>query len=328
MAYKSYNNLVQKLYDNLILTGSISIDRIMNFNGHYKDLIQADKLHVLSLSILIDKLTNSRGGVATNIAYNLALLGESPIVVGSIGNDAGSYLSDFEKLGVITEHVHVSDLPTATFTVLTDSDDNQVGGFYPGAMSDISKLSLKPWYNTSSLVVISAGDPLGMDQLVKECIANNLDYVYDLGQQVTNITTDQMKLGLSRAKILFGNDYEIGTILGRTGMSETELNSLIPIIVTTLGEKGTTLSGSTQKTPLKIGAVNGVVAVDPTGAGDSYRAGFLYGYLRNWDLESCIELGSTIATYTIAMHGTQTHTFTLDQVREKHYSAYGKHLPK
>lgn len=319
---------MQRLYDNLILTGSISIDRIMNFNGHYKDLIQADKLHVLSLSILIDKLTNSRGGVATNIAYNLALLKEHPIVVGSIGNDAGEYLSDFEKLGVITKHIHVSDRPTATFTVLTDSDDNQVGGFYPGAMSDISKLTLEPWYNTHSLVIISAGDPVGMDQLVKDCIANNLDYAYDLGQQVTNITVEQMRLGLSHAKILFGNDYEVGTILGRTKMSESELNELVPLIVTTLGEKGTTLSGSTLKEVIQVPAIKGVVAVDPTGAGDSYRAGFLYGYLRNWDLKSCVELGSTIATYTISMHGTQTHQFTLDQVREKHYSAYGNQLPK
>lgn len=300
----------------------------MNFNGHYKDLIQADKLHVLSLSILIDKLTNSRGGVATNIAYNLALLQERPIVVGSIGNDTGEYLPDLEKMGVTTKYIHVSHLPTATFTVLTDSDDNQVGGFYPGAMSDISKLSLKPWYKTKSLVVISAGDPVGMDQLVKECIEHKLDYVYDLGQQVTNITVEQMKLGLSHAKILFGNDYELGTILGRTGYKADELNKLVPLIVTTLGEKGTTLSGSSLEKPLHINAISGIEAVDPTGAGDSYRAGFLYGYLRGWDLESCVELGSTIATYTISMHGTQTHSFTIDQVREKHYSAYGKHLPK
>jgi len=108
----------------------------MNFSGRYKDLIQADKLHVLSISILIDKLTNSRGGTATNIAYSLALLGEHPVLLGSIGSDAGSYMSDLKQVGVITSYVHESHLPTATFTVMTDADDNQVGGFYPGAMSD------------------------------------------------------------------------------------------------------------------------------------------------------------------------------------------------
>jgi len=319
---------MKKRYGNLILTGSISIDRIMNFGGHYKDLIQPDKLHVLSISILIDKLTNSRGGVAANIAYNLALIDESPILVGSLGTDASDYLTSLTSRGINTSHVHVSDLPTATYTVLTDSDDNQVGGFYPGAMSDITKLSLKPWYKTNSLVVISANDPSGMDQLVKECQSHGLDYVYDLGQQVTNISVDQMKLGLSGAKILFVNDYELGTILGRTGYSFNQLNELIPLIVTTLGAEGTRISGSSVASPLSIPAVKNVKLIDPTGAGDSYRAGFLYGYLRDWDLTACAELGSTVATYTISLPGTQTHTFTLASLIKKHYSSYGTHLPK
>jgi adenosine kinase len=317
---------MSKRYDNLILTGSISIDRIMNFGGRYKDLIQPDKLHVLSLSILIDKLTNSRGGVAANIAYNLALMGESPIMLGSIGQDAKDYLSDLTKQGINTSSVHVSDLPTATFTVLTDLDDNQVGGFYPGAMSDIKSLTLKPWYHTNSLVIISAGDPLGMDNLVKECQKHNLDYIYDVGQQVTNITTEQLKKGLSAAKILIVNDYELGTILGRTGYSESQLNELIPLIITTLGAKGTRLNGSEFKQPVEVPAVQNVEIIDPTGAGDSYRAGFLYGYLRNWDLADCVRLASVVATYTLSKHGTQTHTFTLDELKEKLYSAYGTHL--
>lgn len=299
----------------------------MNFSGHYKDLIQSDKLHVLSLSVLIDNLTNSRGGVAANIAYNLALLGEKPVILGSIGKDAGTYLSDLNALGIDTTHIHQSDLPTATYTVLTDSSDNQIGGFYPGAMADIGSLNLQPWYDQNPLVVISAGDPILMDLLVKECIAHQLDYIYDLGQQVTNITVEQMKLGLSQAKIVLGNDYEIGTIVGRTGISKELLNQSIPIIVTTLGEKGTDISGASLKENIHVDAVKDVKPIDPTGAGDSFRAGFLYGYLRNWELASCIEMGSTIATYTIEKHGTQTHHFTLDEIIKKHYSAYGKHLP-
>jgi adenosine kinase len=319
---------VQKHYDHLILTGSISIDRIMNFNGKYSDLIQPDKLHVLSLSILIDKLTNSRGGTAANIAYNSALLGEKPILLGSIGEDAKEYMKDLESLGVTIDYVHVSKLPTPTFTVLTDSTDNQVGGFYPGAMSDISKLTLEPWYGKKALVVISANDPAGMDQLVKECIEHNLDYIYDLGQQVTNITVEQMKLGLSKAQILFGNDYELGTIIARTGYSEEQLNAQIPVIVTTLGAQGTKITGTSLKNDLFVPALENIKPVDPTGAGDSYRAGFLYGYLRDWELVQCAELGSTIATYTIEKHGTQTHTFTYDALIKKHEHAYGMQLPK
>ena len=314
---------MQKRYDHLVLTGSISIDRIMNFGGRYKDLIQPDKLHVLSLSILVDKLSNSRGGVAANIAYNLALLGESPVLLGSIGSDARDYLESLTSIGVDTSYVHVSDLPTATYTVLTDSQDNQIGGFYPGAMSDTGSLTLKPWYNTKSLIVISANDPGAMDQLVKECIEHNLDYAYDLGQQVTNITVEQMKLGIEHASILLVNDYELGAIVGRTGYTEAQLSEMIPVVVTTLGASGTRITGSTVKETISLPAVGDVRVVDPTGAGDCYRAGFLYGYLRDFDLTTCARLGSCTATYTISLAGTQTHTFTLADIKQKLFNSYG-----
>lgn len=304
-------------YNYLILTGSISIDRIMNFNGHYKDLIQPDKLHVLSLSILVDKLTNSRGGTAANIAYNLGLLSEHPVLLGSAGSDAKKYLADLKQIGINTSHVHLSHLPTPTFTVMTDSDDNQIGGFYPGAMSDISALSLKPWYRSKPLVIISANDPIGMNQLVNECIEHKLTYAYDPGQQVTNISVEQMKLGLIHAKLLLVNDYELGVIAGRTGYSEEQIYQMIPEVIVTLGVSGTRIAGSNTKEVLTIDAIKDVKVLDPTGAGDAYRAGFLYGYLRNYDLTTCVQLGSCTASYTIGVHGTQTHSFTLADIREK-----------
>jgi adenosine kinase len=314
---------VQKSYTHLIVTGSLSIDRIMNFSGHYKDLIQADKLHVLSLSVLIDGLTNSRGGTAGNIAYNLALMGQSPVILGSIGPDATDYLSDLAKIGVDTSHVHVSHLPTPTFTVMTDSDDNQIGGFYPGAMSDIGSLTLAPWYNTNSLIIISANDPTGMDQLVNECITHGLDYVYDVGQQTTNITIDQLKLGIENTKMLFVNDYELGLIISRTGYSQEQISRMIPVVVTTLGAKGTRITGSTVKKALTIPAVKNIKVVDPTGAGDAYRGGFLYGYLNHYNLTTCASLGSITATYTISLRGTQTHTFALQDIKKQLLKHYG-----
>ncbi len=306
----------------LILSGSISIDRIMNFGGHYRDLIQPDKLHVLSLSVLIDQLQDSRGGTAANIAYSLGLLGKRPILLCSAGPTATDYLADLAQLGVDTSHVHQSDLPTATFTVLTDVDDNQVGGFYPGAMADFVGLSLAPWYDKNPLVVISANAPAAMDQLVHECISNKLDYVYDVGQQVTNITVDQLKLGLSAAKILFVNDYELGVILSRTQYSLQDLQKIIPTIITTLGKAGCDIGGTI------VPALSNVHVVDPTGAGDAFRAGFFYSYLRGHDLTTCARLGSVVASYTVERQGTQTHTFTLAEVKQKYYSAYGTHLPK
>lgn len=298
----------------------------MNFNGRYKDRIQPDKLHVLSLSILIEKLTNSRGGVAANIAYGLSLLNEKPILLGSIGSDAKEYVKDLTKLGVNTKYVYVSTLPTATFTVLTDSDDNQVGGFYPGAMGDISYLTLKPWYNTKSLVVISANDPTGMDSLVTECIEHDLTYIYDVGQQVSNVTVKQLEHGLSKAHMLFVNDYELGVICSRTGYSEEKIHTMIPIVVTTLGAKGTRITGSLIEKQMIIPAVKNVNVVDPTGAGDSFRAGFLHGVFKGYDLSVCARLGSVTATYAIEKHGTQEHTFTLDDVYKKYYISYGEKL--
>lgn len=300
----------------------------MNFAGKYKDLIQSDKLHVLSLSVLIDSLTNSRGGTAANIAYNLALLKESPILLASIGSDSKQYLNDLSTMGVKTENVNVSDKATATYTVLTDSDDNQIGGFFPGAMADSGKLSIKKWHKDKSLVVISANDPECMDKLVKECIKYKIDYVYDLGQQVTNISPKQMTRGVQHAKILMVNDYELGAIVGRAGIDEIMLTKTIPIIVTTLGARGSRITGSLVKNPVIIPGVKGIKVVDPTGAGDAYRAGFLYGYVRGWELSICASLASVIATYTIAKHGTQTHTFSVADIRKLHYSAYGTHLPK
>lgn len=326
LTYNQYNFIMKTKYSHLILTGSISIDRIMNFKDSYKNIIQPDKLHVLSLSVFIDKLTNSRGGVAANIAYNLALIGEKPILLASIGNDASDYLADMKKLGINCDYVHQSMLPTATFTVLTDKDDNQVGGFYPGAMSDSSSLNLKPWYKHNPLVVISAGDPTSMENLINECKDHNLDYIFDVGQQVTNLSAKQLKAGVAGAKILTVNDYELATLCTRTGYSMDKLNRLVPIIITTLGSQGTKVSGHSVS-PQTIKAVSNIEIVDPTGAGDSYRAGFLYGYLRNWEISDCIKFGSVIATYTISMHGTQTHTFNLAELNEKHYSAYGTHIP-
>src|SRR5688572_26081857 len=129
----------------IVVCGSIALDRIMNFSGRYRDLIHKDKVHVLSLSVLLDKLEETPGGVGANIAYNLALLGERTELVGSVGGNAKAYINRLEELGVDISHVKFSKLATASFNVITDQEDNQIGGFYPGAMSDSKGLSLRPW---------------------------------------------------------------------------------------------------------------------------------------------------------------------------------------
>lgn len=304
----------------LILTGSIAVDRILNFPGKYADVIQPDKLHVLSLSVLVDNLVNTRGGIAANIAYNLSLLGEKPVLFGSVGHDAKSYMADLKKLGINTSFLHYSEKPTASFTVMTDMADCQVGGFYPGAMGDAASLTLEQFDPKKDFIVISPHDPKTMAKQVKEAKKKKFRYFYDIGQQVSNVPDEDVKNGINGAELLIVNDYEMGVVEKKTGLSLTEIIKNVPIVVITLGEKGSAYFDHGQKA--KIKAVPVKKLVDPTGAGDAYRGGFLYGYIRNWPIEKCVQLGSIVATYAIAKHGTQEHTFTktdVEKIAKKHY---------
>ncbi len=290
----------------LIICGSIALDRIMNFSGKYRDLIKPDKLHVLSLSVLLDKLEETPGGVAANIAYNMAQLGERPILMGAVGPDASDYLERLSSAGIDASSVHISKLPTASFNVMTDSEDNQVGGFYPGAMADTTSLTLKPWAGQDVLVCVSAHDPGSMKAQVAECAEYGLRLVYDPGQQVSNSPAASLKAGIDAAEVLITNDYELSVLSEKAGISAEEIKAKVPVVVTTLGRDGSIIEGAKAGGPHKIPPGKSAKLTDPTGAGDGYRAGFLYGYLRQWQLPKCGRLGSVIASFIIEHHGTQT----------------------
>lgn len=231
----------------IVLTGSVSFDRIMVFPGRFSEVIQPDKLHVLSISVLLDELKESRGGVAANIAYALALLAEQPILYASVGENARAYMGELAELGVQTQHVHYSKLPTATFTVMTDRDDCQVGGFYPGAMSDAQGLKLKQFQAQHPLVVISPHDPAQMARQVAECHSLSLPMVYDIGQQVSNVSADDLRAGVEAAQVLIVNDYEMGVLMAKTGWSHAAISKRVPVVVVTLGAQGCEVFTKGQK---------------------------------------------------------------------------------
>ncbi len=289
----------------LVICGSIAIDRIMNFSGKYADMIHPQKLHVLSLSVLLDEVHDTHGGVGANIAYNYASLDESPILYGSAGPDAENYINNLSKKGVNTDYIHRSKLPTATFNVITDIDHNQVGGFYTGAMADSKSLSLKQWAGQEVFISISAHDPETMQAQIKEAEKFNIRTLYDPGQQVSSLSKDNLSSGAQVAEILMLNDYEFGVFCARTGQKADEIKSKTPVVVTTLGRNGSIIEGSSVKSPIKIGIAKPTKAVDPSGAGDAYRAGFLYGYLRQWELVKCGQLGAVLASFAVQIHGTQ-----------------------
>jgi len=297
----------------------------MNFHGKYRDIIQADKLHVLSLSVLVDSLADSPGGTAANIAYNLALLGDSPVLLAAIGQKDQAYLDRLQALGVDTSPVHLSPLPTPTFTVLTDTEDNQVGGFYPGAMTDHGSLTLDPWKDKNPLVVISANDPGAMNKYVEYGTKHNLEYVYDVGQQVSNIFDSDLRRGVEGCRLLVLNDYELGVV---TNKLKQNVEDTVPIVVTTLGAKGCQISGREIKKLIKVPALPDIHVVDPTGAGDAFRGGFLYGYLQGYNLEICARLGNITGSFAVQVKGTQEHVFNYKGISDMYYSNYGTKLPQ
>lgn len=308
----------------IILCGSIAIDRIMNFKGNYADLIHPKKIHVLSVSILLASLKNTPGGVAANISYTLALLKDAPVLLGSVGMDAQEYIDNLSAMGIDTTNVHFSKLPTASFNVITDMQDNQVGGFYPGAMGDSKSLSLAPWKKTKKLIVISPNDPACMKRLTLECKKWNMRLFYDISQQVSNVPAQDLIVGLKTAELLILNDYELAVFSKRTGYSIERIKKSVPVCVTTLGEKGSIIEGASVTKPIKINVAKPKTIVDPTGAGDAYRAGFLYGYIRDWPLATCGNLAAVTATFAIEKHGTQEHVFTLEQVKRRYTASFGK----
>jgi len=311
----------------VVVCGSIAIDRIMNFSGNYHELIDAAKIEVLSLSVLVDSLAVVEGGIGANIACSLALLGSDVSLLGAVGADGLDYLQRLGDMGIDTSGVHLSRLPTGSFSVLTDSSGNQVGGFYPGAMGDAEHLSFLPWVETGEDIIacISAHDPAAMRRQTEECLKHKIRLVYDPGQQVSTVPAEDLKRGVEAAEVLMVNEYELSTLCKRTGISETELQTSVPILVTTHGEHGSRIFDSRLPEPLEIGIAKPAEYVDPTGAGDAYRAGFLYGHLRQWDMSKCGRLGAVLASFALEHRGPQA-PFSRDAVIKRYQETFNEEV--
>jgi adenosine kinase len=311
----------------ILVSGSIAIDRIMNFSGRYSDYIHPEKLDSLSVSIFLKELKDTYGGVGANIAYSLALLGDEPILIGAVGKDAVVYMEKLAHDGVNIKHVHESELPTASFNVITDDDQNQVGGFYPGAMFDSDTLSLEQWSGQKALVVISPHDPKAMKRHVQECKQLGMRLCYDIGQQVSNLPGEDMREAVDVAEILTLNEYELSVFSKKTGLSVQEIKAKVPIVITTFGKSGSVIEGAKVPKPITVGIAKPKRVADPTGAGDAYRAGFLYGYARDWALKKCAQLGAVCAAYAIETVGTQTHRFTQAEIANRYQETFNEPLP-
>lgn len=293
----------------ILLTGSVAFDYLMKFPGYFKDHILPDRLEHISLSFLVESMTRWRGGIAPNIAYTLALLGQKPRVMATVGEDFGEYRQWLEEKGINTAAMRViPGVFTASFFCSTDRSNAQIASFYPGAMAYADRLSFKSLEKRPDLVVISPNDPKAMHQYVSECKELGIPYLYDPSQQLARVSADEVNHGLKGAQSLFVNDYEFGLIEKMTGLTAADILAQVKFMVITRGEAGASVYADGQEFTIPI--VPALQIADPTGVGDAFRGGFLSGYGRGFDWEICGRMGALAATYCLEQTGPQGQSYT------------------
>lgn len=306
----------------VVLTGSIAFDYIMRFPGRFRDHILPDRLDSLSLSFLVDTLDRRRGGIAANIAYSLALLGENPRVMATVGEDFDEYREFLEAVGVRTSEVRmVPGQLSASFFVTTDEAHAQIASFYTGAMARASELRFSDLDPRPDLVVISPNDPVAMTVYAEECQQLGIPYFYDPSQQILRLDGRALEHGIAGAEALFVNEYELALILEKTSLTTEKLADLMTFTVITRGERGSTLI--TKEGRIEIPAVRPRVDAEPTGVGDAYRAGFIKGYMHRVSLECCGKMGALAATYCLENLGPQGQRFGLSDFVKRFAAEFG-----
>jgi adenosine kinase len=310
----------------IAVTGSVATDHLMTFPGKFTEHLIADKLDRVSLSFLVDGLEIRRGGVAANIAFGMGCLGLRPLLVGAVGPDFAEYRSWLENHGVDTSAVLESQrFHTARFVCTTDEDGNQIASFYPGAMAEARDISIKEVADRAGgldLVLIGADDPEAMFRHTAACAAAGIPFAADPSQQLPRMDGEQTRALVDGAAYLFSNEYEMALIEQKTGWAADEITEHVTVQVTTLGAGGARITTAGQA-PVMVPAVPGVQALDPTGAGDAFRAGFLAAL--GWDLplERASQLGCLLAASVLETVGTQEYELKNPALAERFEAAYG-----
>ncbi|PIR97112.1 MAG: carbohydrate kinase family protein [Candidatus Doudnabacteria bacterium CG10_big_fil_rev_8_21_14_0_10_41_10] len=302
----------------IFVSGSIAYDRIMDYRGRFARDINLKKVHAISISFAVPSINISYGGTAGNIAYNLSLLGERPYIIGSLGKDGSEYLKYLKKKKIETKYIaQCKTRQTASAYMITDLDDNQITGFVIGALEKKHSLPLS---GPNDLGIVSAEPSKAMDLAVKNYQKRDTPYVYDPGQAMTHQKGMDLKTGMSGAKVIIGNDYEIGYLFKKANFHP--LNS--QIVITTLGAKGSVIQNMRKK--IKISLVKAKRVVDPTGAGDAYRSGLIKGLKMGYSLEKTGRLASLVASKAVEYKGTQEHKFSWGGIKKEYLKAFGENL--
>ena len=311
----------------VVCTGSVAYDYILNFAGRFRDHILPDKTHILNLSFLVDDLHKRRGGVAGNYAYNLSLLRHPAAVLATAGADAAEYREWLQARGVDCSGLRLLEGEiTATGFTTTDLDDNQITGYYGGAMRRAAVLGLDDAPQGMEAVIIGPNDPAAMMRLCRESRERAVRFVFDPAHQLPHLDAADLAGAAEGAWILIGNDYEIELVKERMHCDEDELLKHAHMVATTLGRHGSRIAGRGGMTEIPPAPAR--KEVDPTGAGDAYRAGLVAGLLRGLDVPTAGRVASLAATYAIEQVGTAEHSYTPEEFLVRYRESFGADLPR
>jgi len=304
-----------------LICGSLAYDTIMVFPERFKDHILPDKVHMLNVSFLVPEMRRQFGGVAGNIAYNLKLLGGDPYPMATVGDDFGPYQRRLESLGISTRYIrHLEGEFTPQAFITTDFDDNQITAFHPGAMME-SQLNRVENAEGIKLGIVAPDGREAMLQHSRDFERLGIPHIFDPGQAMTLFDGDDLKAFISQANWLVANDYEFQLIRERTGMSKEQIADQLEALIITRGGDGSTLI--TKAGEEHIETVKATTIEDPTGCGDAYRAGLIYGLLNDLDMITSCRIGSVMGALKVAVNGPQNHTPTMDEIVDRFQKAFG-----
>ncbi|WP_028079376.1 carbohydrate kinase family protein [Solimonas soli] len=302
-----------------LICGSLAYDTIMVYSGHFKDAILPDKVHILNVSFLVPDLRRDFGGTAGNIAYNLKLLGASPLPMGTVGHDFGAYAAWMDRYGIDRRFLKtVPDMYTAQAYITTDLDDNQITAFHPGAMAqahtqDVVAQGVK-------IGSISAESREAMLLHAQQFADAGIPFIFDPGQGIPLFNGEEFRAFIDKASYVAVNDYEAEVLKDRTGWSLEQIAARVDALIVTQGGKGSQIYSGGRV--ISIPTAKAESLTDPTGCGDAYRGGLLYGLLKGHDWETTGRIASLMGAYCIERPGTQNHGFTLDEFRARYKKAF------
>ena len=308
-----------------LICGSLAFDNIMVFRGRFRDHILADQIHILNVAFLVPELRREFGGCAGNVAYNLRLLGGSPLIMATVGTDFGRYRDWLVAEGHDLRHVtEVPGTLTAQAYITTDLDDNQITAFHPGAMDEAHRNRV-PTDGSVTLGMVSPDGRQAMLEHAAQFHAAGIPFVFDPGQGLPMFDGDELRRFLDQATWVAVNDYEGRLLCERTGLTLEEVAKRVQALVVTRGAEGSSVYLPGRR--IDIPSVRATAVLDPTGCGDAYRAGLLYGLGRGWGFEETGRLAALLGALKVAHRGTQNHRFTPATLRADYRAAFGHALP-